>query len=146
MTPLEQIKGWLSTYPGYDILGNLNVDYTDKSPCSSISPGGMVEISRSENLVGDVTVTNQINFALYVVLDKAPGDNEGATINADWVMDFQRWVQEQSIRHRAPVFGNIDTDSEVITAQNGALYEANKEGCGIYFVQLSATYKLFYEE
>ena len=146
MTPLEKLKKWIATFPGYDILGNLNVDYTDRAPCSSISPAGMVEISRTEDLLGNTTVTNQLNFALYAVMDKSPRDDEGATINADWVMDFQNWMQEQSIRGLAPSFGNKDTEQEVITAQNGALYEASKEGCGIYFVQLSIQYKLFYEE
>lgn len=146
MTPLEKLKHWLATYPGYDILKNLNVDYTDRAPCSSISPGGVVEVGRTENLWGEVTVENQMNFALYAVLEKAPLDNAGATYNADWLMGFQQWVQEQSIRGLAPRFGNHDTEKEVITAQNGTIYEAKSEGVGIYFVQLTINYKLFYGE
>lgn len=145
MTPLETIKNWLSTYPAYNILGELKVDYIDKAPCSSISPGGLVEIGRTEDIWGGVVVENQLNFALYAVLEKSPNDTEGAAYNADWLMDFQQWAQEQSIQGKAPRFGNTD-EREVVTAQNGTIYEADSAGVGIYLVQLCVVYKQAYEE
>lgn len=147
MTDLEKLKNWLQTYPGADALRGFQVDYTDRLPGGlGLFPSGLVEIGRREDITGNVTVHNQYNFGLYIVFPKSPGDDAGALINADWIMDFQRWVQAQSIRHLAPTFGNTDLRNETISAQNGALFESDDEGTAMYMVQLSATFKLFFEE
>lgn len=144
MSDLEKIKSWISTYPGYDILNNFSVDYTDKIPSNGgIFPSGLVEVSRIRDILGGVTVNNQYNFGLYYVFQKAPEDDVGAQINADWIMDFQLWVQEQSVRHSAPTFGD-DPRSERIQAQNGVLYAADEEGTATYMVQLSASFAKYY--
>ena len=140
MSDLEKIKHWISSFPGYDILGSFQVDYTDNIPSNGgIFPSGLVEIGRSEDILGNVTVQNQYNFGLYYVFLKDPGDDAGAQINADWIMDFQKWIQEQSIRGLAPVFGD-DPAEEKIQAQNGVLYAADEEGTATYMVQLSVNY------
>ena len=137
MNALDQVKEWLAQYPGHDILGQYSVDYTDKVPsCGGLFPSGLVEVERKQDIFGNVTVTNQYNFGLYYVFDKAPGDDIGATINADWIMDFQLWAQEQSVLCLAPVFGDAP-EQERIIAQNGVLYEATEEGTATYMVQLS---------
>ena len=144
MTDLEKMKDWLSTYPKFDILGNFQCDYTDQIPGGGgIYPSGLVEIKRREDVLGNVTVENQYNFGLYYVFEKAPGDDLGATLNAEWIMDFQNWVQEQSARHLAPAFG-IEPGAERITAQNGVLYAADNEGTATYMVQLAVKFKKFY--
>ena len=84
-------------------------------------------------------MTNQYNYGLYYVFEKTPGDDERATLNADWLMGFQEWVQEQSVRGSAPVFGDVPR-SERITAQNGVLYGTDAEGTAIYMVQLSVQF------
>ena len=76
------------------------------------------------------------SFALYYVFEKSPNDDIGATLNADWVMDFQKWVQEQSCLGKAPRFGNTE-EREKASAQNGILFEAESEGLATYMVQLS---------
>lgn len=147
MTALEKIRTWLAAYPGFDILGQFQVDYTDQitAPNGSINPSGLVEVSRKSDIMGRKTVINQYNFGLYYVFLKAPGDDAGATINADWLMDFQAWAQEQSVRGLAPSFGD-DPRGEEITAQNGVLYETDNEGTAIYMVQLSVQFTKFFEE
>ncbi|MBP1737279.1 MAG: hypothetical protein H6Q60_1160 [Oscillospiraceae bacterium] len=146
MTDLEQIRAWIATYPDFDILGQFQVDFTDTVPANGgIFPSGLVEVDREEDILGNVEVHNQYNFGLYYVFPKAPGDNASATVNADWVMDFQRWVQEQSVTKAAPTFGNIDEDTEAIRAQNGVLYDANEEGTATYMVQLSVNFTTYYE-
>ena len=146
MSAIDKIRDWLATFPDYHKLSDFNVDYTDKIPNNGgIFPSGLVEISRSADIMGNVTVENQYNFGLYYVFAKAPGDDVGAAINADWVMDFQSWVQEQSIRRLAPTFGD-DPDTERIQAQNGVLYAADEEGTATYMVQLSVTFTKFYKE
>lgn len=146
MTPLEKLKTWLRTYPGYDILSTFQVDYTDQVPNNGgVYPSGLVEVERRQDIMGNITVTNQYNFGLYYVFEKAPGDDVGATVNAGWVMDFQEWVQEQSVTGQAPAFGDISQEERML-AQNGMLYETEGEsGIATYMVQLSATFKLKFE-
>ena len=145
MTPLEKIRDWLKTCPGYNSLEHFRVDYTDQIPANgAIFPSGIVEVERRSDILGNVTVTNQYNFGLYYVFLKPPGDDAGATINADWIMDFQEWVQEQSITGAAPVFGDVPRD-ERIKAQNGVLYAADEEGLATYMVQLSVQFKKKFE-
>lgn len=148
MTALEKLREWIATYPGYNILADFQVDFTDRMTANSggIFPSGLVEVGRTADIMGTVTVTNQYNFALYYTFLKAPGDGEGAAINADWVMDFQEWVQTQSVTGKAPAFGDYPK-SERIMAQNGTLYEFDTEGTALYAVQLSVQFvKTFKEE
>ena len=146
MTDLEKVRAWIRTYPDFDVLSEFQVDYTDQIPANGgIFPSGLQEISRVKYIYGDVLVTNQLNFGLYYVFEKAPDDDAGAAVNADWLMDFQRWVQDQSVRGLAPSFGNYDIANERIKAENGVLYAADEEGTATYMVQLSIQYKNFYE-
>lgn len=145
MTPLEKIREWLNTYPGHNILAEFRVDYTDQIPANGgVFPSGLEEIARVTDIFGNTTVENQYNFGLYYVFEKTPGDDAGATINADWIMEFQEWAQAQSIAGAAPVFGDVPSD-ERIAAQNGVLYDATDEGLATYMVQLSVRFKKNYE-
>ena len=141
MTALETVKHWLAAYPGYDILGNFFVDYTDQIPNNGgIFPAGLVEVRRTEDILGNVQVENQYNFGLYYVFCK--GDGSGAEENADWLMDFQTWVQEQAITGACPQFGDKTT---AIQAQNGALYAVDPGGTATYMVQLSIRFQKKFE-
>ena len=145
MTALEKMRRFVESYPGAGSFEGFKVDYTDRIPANAgIFPSGLVEIQRKTDILGNAAVTNQYNFGLYCVFPKAPGDDVGATINADWVMDFQEWVQEQSITGQAPVFGDVP-HWERITAQNGVLYEADDEGLGVYNVQISVQFIKIFE-
>ena len=124
MNALETVRKWLEAFPQSGVLSGFQVDYTDKIPgTGGIMPDGLVEVRRSRDIVGDTTITNRYNFGLYCVLEKAPNDDVGATKNADWIVDLQEWLQEQSATGAAPVFGD-DPRAERITAQNGTLLQA----------------------
>lgn len=143
MSALDRIRAWIAAYPGHEALGAFAVDYTDRVPENGgIFPSGLIEISRTEDILGNVEIRNQYNFGLYYVFEKAPGDDVGAAFNADWVMDFQEWVQEQSARGLAPAFGDKTTAAR---AQNGVLYAADEEGTATYMVQLSVEFIKRYE-
>ena len=145
MTPLEKIREWLATYEGHDILSQFQVDYTDQIPANGgMFPSGLMENWRKSDILGNIMVENQYNFGLYYVFTKAPGDDEGATINADWIMDFQEWVQAQSVTGAAPIFGDVPRDEKIL-AQNGVLYEATDEGLATYMVQLSVQFTKKFE-
>lgn len=140
MNALETVRKWLEAFPQSGVLSGFQVDYTDKIPgTGGIMPDGLVEVRRSRDIVGDTTITNRYNFGLYCVLEKAPNDDVGAAKNADWIVDLQEWVQEQSATGAAPVFGD-DPRAERITAQNGTLLQADGEGTGVYIVQLSVQF------
>lgn len=144
MTALEKITGFVKRYPGADILQDFQIDYTDQIPNNGgVFPSGLVEVSRKTDLMGNVTVTNQYNFGLYYVFFNAPGDGERAAVNADWVMDFQEWVQAQSVRGLAPAFGDVPRQERII-AQNGVLYDAQAEGTATYMVQLSVQFVKYF--
>lgn len=146
MSDLEKVREWIATFPEYDILNTFNIDYTDKIPASGgIFPSGLIEDRRKTDIWGNTKVQNQYNFGLYYVFTKDPGDNAGAQVNADWLMDFQLWVQEQSVRGLAPVFGD-EPRAERIRAQNGVLYTADEEGTATYMVQLSVEFIKYYQE
>lgn len=145
MTALEKIREWIRTYPGCSQLRELSVDYTDEVPANGgVNPSGLLEISRKRDILGNVTVTNQYSFTLYFVFAKAPGDDVGAEENAQWLMDFQDWVQSQSITGKAPVFGDAPRQ-ETIKAQNGSLFTAGSEGTAVYSAQLSVQFIKRYE-
>lgn len=140
MSDIEKVRKWIATFPDHQKLEGFCIDYTDAVPNNGgLFPSGLMEISRKTDIFGNVTVENQYNFGLYYVFLKSPGDDEGASVNADWVMDFQKWVQDQSIRGLAPTFGD-DPANERIQAQNGVLYQASEEGTATYMVQLSVKF------
>ena len=145
MTALETIRDWIKTFPRFDALTNFSVDYTSAEPTNGgLMPSGLVEVSKKTDIFGNVTVTNQYNFTLYFVFFKAPGDDSGAEENAQWLMDFQDWVQTQSAIGAAPHFGD-DARQEAIKAQNGMLLEADAEGTAVYSVNLSVQFIKKYE-
>lgn len=147
MTTLQKLRCWLATYEGFAQLEDLHIDYTDHLPDNAgVFPSGLVEIRRTEDVLGNVTVENQYNFVLYRLMARSPGDDMAATDNADSMMDFQLWVQSQSVTHKAPTFGDIDVEQETISAQNGALYETDEEGTALYVVTISAKFKKYYPE
>ena len=140
MTALEKITAFVRSYPGADIFRDFQVDYTDQIPANGgIFPSGLTEVARKTDIFGNPAVTNQYNFGLYCIFEKAPGDSDGASVNAGWVMDFQEWVQERSTLGEAPVFGD-DPQRERVTAQNGMLYDAGDEGLATYMVQLTVRF------
>ena len=143
---LETMRAFVESYPDSTALTPFAIDYADRVPgCAGLFPGGLVEVRRRTDLLGNVTVENQYNFTLYTVMAKAPGEDAGATLNAEWQMAFQEWVQEQSARGIAPTFGD-EPRSERITAQNGAIYSADGEGTAIYAIQISASFKRHYRK
>lgn len=140
MTNLEKVKNWIATFPGYSDLEGFEVDYTDQIPSNGgMFPAGTSEVRRIKDILGNVTVEKQLNFAIYYVFTKAPGDDAGATVNQEWIAEFQDWVEEQSVTGKAPIFGDIPL-RERIVASNGILYDASEEGIGVYTVNLQITY------
>lgn len=140
MDALAKMREFVSRYPEAEVFESFTIDYTDNVPDNGgLFPTGLVEVSRTKDLLGNATVRNQYNFALYTLFTKAPGDDLGATYNAEWVMGFQEWVQEQSALGLAPTFGDVPRE-ESITAENGQVHSADEEGTALYVVQLQVNF------
>lgn len=137
MTALEKMREFIRAYPNYDEISRLDIDFTDNVPNSAgLFPSGLTEVRRERDILGDVTVTNQYNFALYTTFEKF----EGAEENAEWEIGLQEWIQEQSAKRLAPTFGDTPW-TESIRAQNGQLYSAEDEGTALYVMQINATFQ-----
>ena len=140
MTALEKMRDFLESYPEYAQISRLDIDFTDNVPnAAGLFPSGLVEVRRERDILGDVTVTNQYNFALYTTFEKY----EGAEENAEWEIGLQEWVQEQSARRLAPTFGDTPW-TESIRAQNGQLFSVDDEGTALYVMQINATFQKRY--
>lgn len=66
MTALDKIRGFIRQYPGADVFRDFHVDYTDQIPDNGgVFPSGLTEVSRTRDILGNVTTVNQYNFGLY---------------------------------------------------------------------------------
>lgn len=142
MNTLEKIQEWVETYDQHNALSSFRVDYAEDTSSGS-DMSGLTELSRTVGILGNVTVTNQYAFALYLTFAPSADNPIGATY-ADWVTAFQEWVQEQSVLGQAPAFGDRPRD-EKIAVQNGTLYNTDSEGAVTYKVTLSVEFKKYYE-
>lgn len=136
MTDLEKVRQWLLSYPKWEEGGLLYIDYTDAVPGNAgLYPSGLEMVSRREDVLGNVTVQNRYHFALYRVVT----GQEDNTQNAQWLMEFQQWVQSQSVAGLAPQFGD-EPARERMRAEKGKLKEASQTGTGTYMVTLTAEF------
>lgn len=144
MSDLERIREWIKSFPG--MPEDMAIDYTHNNPINAgLFPQGRMEVARTTDIGGNKTVTNQYNFSLMPVFIRNLGEDTQATENAEWVMDFQQWIQEQSIIGAAPTFGNIAIDREIIRAQNGMLYSDRDSGVSAYTAVLTLQFKNYYK-
>ena len=140
MTDLEKVRQWVRSYPKWEESGLLYIDYTDAVPGNSgLYPAGLEEVSRHEDILGTVTVKCRYRFHLYRV---AAGQEDGLS-NAQWLMDFQQWVQQQSAAGLTPTFGDVP-EQEWIKAEKGKLQEVSQAGTMTYVVTLTAEFIKLY--
>ncbi len=140
MQELEKIRQWLKTFPQWDSEA-LYIDYTDGfAGNSGLFPLGLEEISRKEDVLGNVTARCRYRFSLYRV---AARQEDGAE-NARWLLSFQQWVQQQDVQGLAPHFGD-EPSFEHIRAEKGKLSKIPQPGSGVYVVTLIADFMKQYE-
>lgn len=136
MTELEALTAWLKTYHGW--AGNLLVDVTDAVPgASGLYPKGLQELSRREDVLGNLVIRFRWSFQLH----RVAGVNPKA--DAAWLMDFQRWVAQQSLMGRCPVFGD-DPKTEQMRAGEGKLTSRSAGGSTGYTVLLTVDFTKIY--
>ena len=139
MTDLEKLKQWLVTYPGWE--DTLAVDFTEAAPGNAgLFPAGLEEIERQEDILGNLQVHCRYRFVLY---RKTMGQADG-TANAQWLLAFQNWVQQQCAAGQNPHFGDVP-DKERMQAQKGSLTASSGVGTVTYAVTLIADFIKKYE-
>ena len=139
MTDLTTLSSWLLTFPGWDEGWVLHTDRTEAEPENTgLFPLGAEELSRREDVLGNVTVRCRYRFYLYRVAQQSDPQ-----ANARWLLEFQQWVQQQSAIGAAPRFGD-DPKAERLRAEKGKLSEASQTGTGTYVVTLTAEFVKVY--
>lgn len=138
MTDLEKLRNWLETFPGFAELQSVQVDLADRTEDSAgVFPGGLSELRRRTDIFGRVTVENRYSFGIWLSLKKAAEDPDISRRNAEWLLELQSFVQEQSARGLVPVFGDRTLR---IQARKGALRETDLGGRGLYKVDLTVDF------
>ena len=135
MTNLTKMRNWLHTFPGWDENCVLHTDHTAAEPENcGLYPQGGEEISRREDVLGNVSVLCRYRFHLYRLVQLAD-----PLANAQWLLQFQQWVRQQSATGAAPRFGD-DPGQERLRAEKGKLSEISQTGTGTYMVTLTAEF------
>lgn len=117
----------------------LYVDYTDARPGNmGLFSGGMEELERKTDILGNVTIRNRCSFTLRRVC----AGQQSNEADAQWLLEFQNWIQRQSIQGLAPVFG----ENTRWRAEKGRLRDASQTGTGVYTVNLTVEYTKNMEE
>lgn len=138
MTALEKLVQWLKTFPLWE--DDLHIDDLGAAPSNAgLYPGGLEELSRREDVLGNVTVVCRLHFLLYRRTARQQDHGE----NSRWLLQLQDWVQQQSAAGLAPVFGD-DPQKEHIRAEKGKLQQASQTGTGKYAVSITAEFEKHY--
>lgn len=133
---LEILMQWLQTFPEWE--DTLQLDYADVVPGNAgLYPRGITELSRREDVLGNVSVHLRCGFQLR----RVAGIGEE---NARWLLNFQNWVARQDALGLCPKFGD-EPKTEHIRAFDGKLDGHAQVGSVCYTVQLSVEFTKFYE-
>ncbi len=139
MTQLEKIKAWLQTYPAWE--DSILVNFTEDRPGNTgVFPTGAEELSRREDVLGNLQVEYRYSFDLRRQVACSPD----STANAQWLLDFQAWVQQQSACGLTPHFGDVPS-RERMQVRGGMLKAVSPMGTGTYIVTLMADFIKVYE-
>ena len=132
MKDLEKMRTWLQTYPGWQ--DDLKVDFLEPAPGNAgLFPEGLEIRSRQVDVLGNQLVTCRYRFTLY---RQITGQEDSADA-AQWLLDFQDWVQQQSAAGLAPCFGSLP-EQENLQAQKGMLKQSGQTK--VYAVTLMADF------
>ena len=136
MTELDLLTVWLRTFPLWE--ADIQVDLTDAVPGSTgLFPKGLQELSRREDVLGNLTVCYRWSFLLR---RSAAGNGEE---NARWLMELQKWAAQQSRLGLAPRFGDIP-QQERLRICEGSLVSRQQVGTGSYTALLTADFTKYF--
>ena len=121
-------------------------DQVVPDPPLALVAQGVRVLARRTNVLGEVTDRCRLTLVLRLTLPFVPGDAALAAENAARLLALQSWAAAESAAHRAPVFGNTDTEREVLRAEQGRIERADAGGTVVYTVRLQADYTQSFTE
>ncbi len=125
MELLEILKAWIMGFPQWG-EAELRIDTTDAEPVScGLFPLGCEELSRKEDVLGNVRQRLRQTFALRRVAQR----QEAA---AAWLLEFAQWVRLQSPPHIG--------ENTRIRAEKGRLLSVTQTGTATYEVKIILEY------
>lgn len=134
---LEKLKVWLSTYPNWEDA--LQVDFAEGRPAfAGLLPKSLEQTSRQVDVLGNSLVEYRYYVTLYWQMTGQKNDGESACR----LLDFQNWVQEQSIQGLAPHFGDVPAMERIRTEKGGFTLGAQ---IATYTVTLMVDFAKVYE-
>ena len=131
---INTLKNWLKTFPGWPDAPFL----TDTTVPDSLGafPRGLEVVQQQRDILGGCRQVCRLTLELGRV---CPQDEAAA----QWLMELQSWVLEQSALGLAPRFGD-EPARERIVAEKAGLKDRTVPGTGIYTVKLTAQFVKHY--
>lgn len=131
MELLEEMKNWLATFPLFgEVVLTTDVLSAQPGDCG-LFPQGSELLQSKEDVLGNRTARMR---QLFLLRRNAVRGVDAAA----WLLEFQKWVAQQSLQGLAPKLGQEQT----IRAEKGRLIRTDTAGTGVYEVRLIAEYTI----
>lgn len=125
---IEILRNWLMDCPY--ITAPVTVEYLEATPDAvGVFSKGVRELSRRQDVMGNIWVTCQSRFSL---LRRAPRFNNDGEL-AQWLQDLQAWFPKQSFFH-------MWLTNVRVEACDGCLQEDTADAMAVYAVTLNVEY------
>ena len=124
-------------------LGDLSLTWGQAGPrlgTGGVYLRGVKVLQTKTDLLGCQKQRCRAEFLLRLCLPLTQAEN------AARLLALQSWAAAESAAHRAPVFGNTDTEREVLRAEQGRIERADAGGTVVYTVRLQADYTQSFTE
>jgi hypothetical protein len=136
MTELEKMQSWILSYPHWGD-GPLYINYNDGLPGSGgLYPMGLETFSSEADVLGNRRMRCRFRFVLYRIASGQHSDPEGA----QWLLDFQKWVQRESLAGKTPKFGD-EPETEQLGTEDGMCDQILRSGARRYKLTLIAEFE-----
>ena len=131
---INTLKNWLKTFPGWPDAPFL----TDTTVPDSLGafPRGLEVVQQQRDILGGCRQVCRLTLELGRV---CPQDEAAA----QWLMELQSWVLEQTALGLAPRLGE---DPQRIFLEKGSLHAPRGAGDALYTARLTAEFTKTYEE
>ena len=131
MEMLEKLRQFLLGFSGWD--EEPSGDFGEDGPGQTgLFPLSQEEIARRKDLVGNVRAEYLARFTLRRRL--RPGLD-----GAQWLLDFERWLQEQEAAGLTPRFGDVPV-AEKLRLAKGEFQQIPRLGTGLCTVTLAVEF------
>lgn len=129
---VNHLRNWLSNCPY--ITAPVTLEYLEAAPGAvALFSEGTKELSRRQDVVGNVWVTYRSSFSLF---RRVPRSTDGLSY-AQWLQDLQEWLRQKSIDREISMSYITRVQAD---APNGHLQEDTADGMAVYKVSLDVEF------